>query len=131
MQKCPNCGEPVLPNAQYCESCGLQLTPAQNNESQAASAASGSADNPQPVKAAAGSLRDKISLLSGATRQLKARLQNAAASKTKVPAPQPEKKKSGKLSIIISIITGLAMLGLWIWLMIKRVSTEFISSFCK
>ena len=42
-----------------------------------------------------------------------------------------EKKKSGKLSIIISIITGLAMLGLWIWLMIKRVSTEFISSFFK
>ncbi|MCR5663125.1 MAG: zinc ribbon domain-containing protein [bacterium] len=131
MQKCPSCGEPVLPNAVFCESCGLQLTPAQNNESQAAGANAASADNPQPVKATAGSLRDKISLLSGATRQLKARLQNAAASKNKMPAPQPEKKKSGKLSIIISIITGLAMLGLWIWLMLKRVSTEFITSFIK
>lgn len=127
MHTCPKCKAIVLVDSTFCEACGWRLdqpvAPAETEE-----VAPASAETYPEVQAPNGSLRNKISLLSGATRQLHARWQNIRKKNNPQPSSSEnndnkKERRQSKVSIFVSILTGLSILAVWIWLLTKKVGS--------
>ena len=138
MTKCPHCHTEVLPGAVFCEQCGKPL-------SQAASAAvTASIEAPAEPKAVSndkpnsGSLKDRIAFLGGPIRQMRAKLPTLSSfRRKKSPEEQPNEerlqdskpqRKSRRIfNIIISLLTGAAIIGFWIWLLMRKTASKMLS----
>lgn len=121
MPTCPNCQASVLQDAIYCEACGWKLD----------------APPPAPEEARGdrppthGSLRAEIPLLSGAARQIKARIEGfrerteremqSTRREQEIRRQEEEQTRKGKGKNFLGIVLGVALLALWIWLLVRGI----------
>ena len=121
MPNCPSCQAKVLQDSIYCESCGWKLD---------APVPPAGAQPPQP-SAAHGTLRAEIPLLSGAARQLRARLdglrdkversRDSHRRGQEARRQEQEQERQGKGRAFLGILAGVALLVLWVWLLVRGV----------
>ncbi len=122
MPTCPNCQAKVLQDAIFCEACGWKLD--------SPLPAGGCEGQPDPAPAR-GSLRAEIPLLSGAVRQVQARLDGMREKFQRdrgnqergreVQRQEAEEKRHGKARTFLGLLAGVALLALWIWLLVRGV----------
>lgn len=117
MPTCPNCQAQVLQDAIFCEACGWKL------------------DSPVPSAAgqapARGSLRAEIPLLSGAVRQVQARLgglreklqrdRGHIERDREAQRQETEDKRQNRGRTFLGLVAGLALLALWVWLLVRGI----------
>lgn len=122
MPTCPKCQANVLQDAIYCEACGHKLDeplPAGNG---------GVAGDRPPTH---GSLAAEIPLLSGAARQIRARLEGfkeraeremqSTRREQQVRKQEEQEGRAGKGRTFLGIVVGVALLVLWVWLLVRGV----------
>ncbi len=122
MPICPNCQAKVLQDAVFCEACGWKLD--------SPLPAGGGEGRPGQVPAR-GSLRAEIPLLSGAVRQVQARLEGmrerfqrdrgTQGRDRDARRQQSDAKRHGKARTVLGLVAGMALLALWVWLLIRGV----------
>ena len=131
MNTCPHCHIQVQPDALYCEACGKPL-------GQQLSAENADAQEEAPQT---GSLKERLAVLSGPLRQLKAKWpkkspqndsdsQNASRESEYKTASCSETKRSGKLlNILISLIVGIGLIAFWVWLLMRKTGERLVRLF--
>ena len=130
MNTCPKCHTQVQPDACFCEACGWPLEQQYPPESAAAQE-----EQPQP-----GSLKERLAVLSGPLRQIKAKWpkktsqpnadsQNASGEDEYKNASCGS-KPSGKLfSILISLLVGIGLIAFWVWLLMRKTGMRLVRLF--
>jgi hypothetical protein len=120
MSTCPNCQAQVLQDARFCEACGWKLDEPVP-------------ETPQDRPRAKGSLRAEIPLLSGAVRQIRARVEGyrerSERKRRKIQERNQEQQDStpSRGRTFLGILAGLALLILWAWLLIRGVRGQAVS----
>jgi len=114
MSTCPNCQAQILQDAIFCEACGWKLDEPVP-------------ESPQERPRTKGSLRAEIPLLSGAVRQIRARVEGyrerSERKRRQTQERNQEKQDSGqsRSRTFLGILAGLALLILWAWLLIRGI----------
>ncbi len=120
MTTCPNCQAQVLQDAVFCEACGWKLDEPVP-------------EGPQERPRAKGSLRAEIPLLSGAVRQIRARVEGfrerSERKRRQTQERNQEKQDSGpsRGRTFLGILAGLALLVLWAWLLIRGIRGQAVT----
>ena len=120
MSTCPNCHAQVLHDARFCEACGWKLDEPVP-------------ETPQDRPRAKGSLRAEIPLLSGAVRQIRARVESYRERSERMRRKAQERDQEAQDSTpsrkhkFLGIVVGLALLVLWAWLLIRGVRGQAVS----
>lgn len=125
MPNCPRCGTSIQPDAQYCEECGLDLSQPYPQPAQAATPA-----------ASTKSISERLAVLSGPIRQFRAKWPGKTGTKKSQSTPTqenttPEKpvKRSRKiLNLVLTLLTGAAVIAFWIWLLLRRTGERMVRS---
>lgn len=124
MPNCSRCQGEVLPDAVYCETCGHRLE---------AGVDGGQAPGGPESTTTHGSLRAEIPLLSGTTRQLRARLEGfkgrsereSQAQRREVEVRRHEQagQTRSRGRTMAALLAGVALLALWVWLLVRGRET--------
>lgn len=139
MTICPKCKTQVQLDARFCENCGWDLsTPIPSSPV---------SSNPSPTESkeelSTESLKDRIAILSGPMRQMKAKwstlknikttnsqIKNKDSSKEDI-SPNPTLQKPTKtykkiINMLLTIATGVGILAFWAWLLMRKTSSKML-----
>ena len=131
MNTCPKCQTQVQSDALFCEACGTKLDQQYPQEEEAAAETAS-----QP-----GSLKERLAVLSGPLRQLKAKWPKKSSqpntenrSRGQESDYQAEagktSKRSGKvLNFLISVIVGIGLIAFWVWLLMRKTGERLVRLF--
>lgn len=114
MSTCPNCQAQILQDAIFCEACGWKLDEPVP-------------EDPRQKPQAKGSLRAEIPLLSGAVRQIRARVEGYRERSERKRRQAQEKNqeqqepRGSRGRTFLGILAGLALLALWAWLLVRGI----------
>ncbi|MDO5296584.1 MAG: hypothetical protein Q4F00_08135 [bacterium] len=131
MNICPKCQTQVQSDACFCEACGWPLDkpyPPASGESQE--------EIPQP-----GSLKERLAILSGPLRQLKAKWpkkssnansdskNNSAESEYQADSCTNSNRSSKLLTLLLSIAVGVGLIAFWVWLLMRKTGERLVRLF--
>ena len=131
MNTCPKCHTQVQSDACFCEACGWPLERPYPPDNSAAPEAP-----PQP-----GSLKERLAVLSGPLRQLKAKWPKTNTQKNKKNADtsqdtefQTESCKTAKrsskiINFLITIMVGIGLIAFWVWLLMRKTGERLARLF--
>ncbi|MBQ7568906.1 zinc ribbon domain-containing protein [bacterium] len=131
MNTCPKCHSEVQPDACFCEACGWPL-----DKPYPPVSASSTPAQPE-IPAVPGSIKERLAVLSGPLRQLKAKwpqrqkhgakADNKETSEQECQETNTVTKRSGKiLNFIVTIVTGVAIIAFWIWLLMRKTAEHLM-----